>query len=50
MRLRARCGYLSTFILKWLTRRTDLVNRDQFAIENHDPISSPKYVQTLKMT
>ena len=28
LRLRARSGYLSKFIIKWLTRELDLGNRD----------------------
>ena len=48
LRLRARSGYLSTFIVKWLTRKPYLGNRDWFAIAIHDPRYRPKGVQTLK--
>ena len=44
----ARGGYLSNFILKWLTQKLDLGNRDWFAIAIHDPKSRLKGVQTLK--
>ena len=48
MRLRARGGYLSTLILKWLTQKPHLRNRDWLVNSIQDPRSSPKVVQTLK--
>ena len=48
LRLRAQGGYLSTFILKWVTQKLDLEDCDLFAIVIHDPRYSPKVVQTLK--
>ena len=48
LRLRARIGYLGTFIAKWLKQKLDLGNRDWFTIAIHDTRSRPKSVGTLK--
>ena len=49
LRLRARGGYLSNFILKWLTQKPDLGNCDWFAIAIHNPRSRSKVCKHLKV-
>ena len=48
--LHAQSGYISTFIVKWITRKPDLRNCDRCSIAIHDTRSRPKGVQTLKNT
>ena len=48
LRVCTQSRYISTFIVQWLTQKSDLGNSDWFAIAIHDPRYRPKSVRTLK--